>query len=804
MENVAHGLSGTTLEYSGKRIQELVHQACVDANIDEFIQQLPLGYQTIVGVKGDQLSGGQKQRIAIARAIIACPRILVLDEATAALDPEGEKMVQVALDRVSKNRTTIVIAHKLSTIKNADKIVLLNHGQVVEEGSHRELLEKGGAYARLIRAQDLNRQFFDDDTITLNPLQKEQASLVGKDHTDEDNEIKRASSELTQLAQLQPKQQLSLTRCLWSVFQEHKPMRGLLAIGILTCLITGAVYPGLAVAFAKSISVFQYHGNDLISYGTFWALVWFVLALGMCVGMIGMGVSFTLLGILTLRHYRAEYLTILLSQDVSFFNNKSNSSGALTGRLIGQTNQLEGFLSTTLGFMVQIVVNLASCWILSLVVAWKLSLVAIFGSLPIILASGWLRIKVVAKIQHRNVSQYDETARVASEAIGAIKTVSSLSMEKQVCSRFANTLSGPVRRAHRSIVPNMALFALTQSAKLLGSALIFWYGGGLLAYRELNAFQLLLVYNAVTAGGDAAGTLFSKTNSIVKAHEAGSQIMQLRAMKPSINGSKGRPVLERALVGSIDLRDISFRYSTRLQAPVLKNLNLSIRPGQNIALVGPSGSGKSTIFSLLLRFYDVSSGTIYINGEPLTSLSVEDYRAHISVVSQQTILFQGTVRENILFGIKDESKVSEDHLVQVCKDANIHDFILSLPNGYNTQCGGKGLHFSGGQRQRLAIARALVRDPSILLLDEATSALDTESERIVLDALKKAAIGRSTITVAHRLSTIKNADKIHVLVEGIIKETGTHEELLRARGIYWAMCRAQSLSSDALQESTNE
>ncbi|KAL9093995.1 MAG: hypothetical protein Q9165_003665 [Trypethelium subeluteriae] len=418
MQNVAHGLYGTPSDYSGTQAQELVRQACVDANIDDFIRQLPLGYQTMVGDRGSQLSGGQKQRIAIARAIVARPRILILDEATAALDPEGEALVQGALDRVSKNRTTVVIAHKLSTIKNADRIVLLSDGRAVEEGSHADLLDRDGAYARLVRAQDLHRQFsYDDDMSLLEPLQKPQNAPTDMIHAYEDKEANMEPLEpKIPPSQSQQQRKLSLTGCLWVIFNEHKPMRGLLVLGILT---------------------------------------------------------FALLGTLTLRHYRAEYFATLLSQNLGFFDDKWNSPGVLTGRLVAQTNQLEAFLSSTLGPMVQIIVNLASCWIISLVVAWKISLVAIFGSLPVIFASGWLRIKIVAKIQQRNIAQYDEPARLASEAIGAIKTVSSLCMEKQICTRFADALSGPMARARRSLLPNMALFALTQSAKLLGTALIF-------------------------------------------------------------------------------------------------------------------------------------------------------------------------------------------------------------------------------------------------------------------------------------------------------------------------------------------
>ena len=246
---------------------------------------------------------------------------------------------------------------------------------------------------------------------------------------------------------------------------------------------------------------------------------------------------------------------------------------------------------------------------------------------------------------------------------------------------------------------------------------------------------------------------------------------------------------------AIEFRDVSFRYRTRSQSPVLNRLNLQVRQGQNVAIVGSSGSGKSTIIALLERFYDPSSGSILINGMDLSALDVEQYRATLSLVSQETFLYQGSIQENIELGIKDR-QISKEQLVQACRDANIHDFITSLPDGYNTKCGNKGLSLSGGQRQRIAIARALIRNPSILLLDEATSALDSDSERLVQEALRKTAKGRTTITVAHRLSTIKDADWIFVINRGSIVEEGVHGELLKKHGVYWQMCQSQSLSQD--------
>lgn len=245
----------------------------------------------------------------------------------------------------------------------------------------------------------------------------------------------------------------------------------------------------------------------------------------------------------------------------------------------------------------------------------------------------------------------------------------------------------------------------------------------------------------------------------------------------------------------IDFDAIDFHYSQRSKN-VLENLSLSIPPGQFAAFVGPSGCGKSTMISLLERFYDPSSGTITFGNKAITKFSPRVYRSQISLVQQEPALFQGSIRENVAMGIdegEDEGSPTDDQIIEACKQANAWDFIQSLPDGLATPCGSRGLQFSGGQKQRIAIARALIRKPRLLLLDEATSALDTESEKLVQGALEKAAEGRTTIAVAHRLSTIKDADVIFVFGEGNVVETGTHAELLGLRGRYFAMCEAQGL-----------
>lgn len=313
------------------------------------------------------------------------------------------------------------------------------------------------------------------------------------------------------------------------------------------------------------------------------------------------------------------------------------------------------------------------------------------------------------------------------------------------------------------------------------------------ASGEYTIIQFFTIFIAVVFGGQAAAQLFTFTTSLTKTTNNANYLLWLRTIKPSIRitdeNEKRGPSEDNI---SLAARNVEFRYKQRPSIPVLRNISMTIHPNSYIAFVGPSGCGKSTIISLLERFYDPTSGQLTINEEDIASLSPLLYRRQISLVQQNPPLYRGTVRENISIGLDYEP--SDDEILSACEKANAKDFILSLPEGLNTLCGSRGLQLSGGQRQRIAVARALIRNPKLLLLDEATSALDTQSEQIVQEALDRAAVGRGRITVAvaHRLSTIRQADRIFVIEGGRIEEMGSHEELLALRGKYYAMCLAQS------------
>lgn len=490
------------------------------------------------------------------------------------------------------------------------------------------------------------------------------------------------------------------------------------------------------------------------------------------------------------RRVRDRAFRTMLRQDVSFFDKDENTAGALTSFLSTETTHVAGLSGVTLGTILMVTTTLISACVLALAIGWKLSLVCI-ATIPILLGCGFFRFYMLAHFQRRSKTAYASSATFASEAISAIRTVASLTREDDVLEIYKTSLAIQQRKSLISIIKSSALYAASQSLLFLCFALGFWYGGTLIAKHEYGMFQFFLCFMAVVFGAQSAGTIFSFAPDMGKAHQAAHELKALFDMKPTIDtwSEEGERVTE--IDGTLEFRDVHFRYPTRPEQPVLRGLNLTIRPGQYVALVGASGCGKSTTIALLERFYDPLTGGVFVDGKEISTLNINDYRSFIALVSQEPTLYQGTIKENILLGTPEE--VSDEAIEFACREANIHDFIVSLPEGFNTIVGSKGALLSGGQKQRIAIARALIRDPKILLLDEATSALDSESEHVVQAALDKAAKGRTTIAVAHRLSTIQKADVIYVFDQGRIVEQGTHSELMKKNGRYAELVNLQSL-----------
>lgn len=430
--------------------------------------------------------------------------------------------------------------------------------------------------------------------------------------------------------------------------------------------------------------------------------------------------------------------------------------------------------------------NLVGCFIISFVYGWKLALVGACTILPIVIVAGFFRIRLEIRFEKLNAAVFEESSQFATEAVGAFRTCTSLIMEETIINKYNSLLSIHVSKAYKEAWPSTLIFALSDSVEMGCQALIFWYGGRLMGSREYNLVQFFVIYMAIIQGSQAAGTWFSMAPNISEATSGANRILSSRFGDKNTEHEAQTRMPDEGIVG-IEFKDVYFSYKTR-DFPVLNGLNISIKPGQFVALVGATGCGKSTIISLIERFYDSDSGSIFYGSQNINDLNVKAYRSNISLVAQESTLYEGTIRENVAVSV-DASLATEEAIHAACKDAQIHEFVSSLPDGYSTTLGPKGVSLSGGQRQRLALARALLRKPRVLLLDEATSSLDSESEKLVQEAIERAAGEgeRTIIAVAHRLATIQKADVIFVLGSGKVLEQGNHRSLLKARGVYFSM-----------------
>lgn len=527
-----------------------------------------------------------------------------------------------------------------------------------------------------------------------------------------------------------------------------------------------------------------------------------------------------------MKFYRTEVFNNTLRQDMSFFDRPDNSTGALVSRIATEPTSLQELLSMNVALLVVNAVNLISSSALAIAYGWKLGLVLALGVLPVLVAAGYVRIRLEFRFQGDTAVRFARSSGLAAEAVMGIRTVSSLALEHAVIERYEMGLQGIALNAIGELGWKMLFYSISQSLSFLAMALGFWYGGRLVSTGEYSSGQFYVVFMAVVFSGEAAAMFFQYTTSITKARTAINYIFGLRRQLELVDEEldddsnatrhhKGNTssTREKDPAGQgVDVRceAVEFAYPLRPRHRVLRGIDLDVGPGKMVALVGASGCGKSTVISLLERFYDPTAGTVRADGRDVRRLGRRRYRRDVALVQQEPVLYQGSIRDNVGLGGRGDddeaggnqdggkdSQMPESEIVAACQAANIWDFIASLPQGLDTPCGPQGLSLSGGQRQRIAIARALIRRPRLLLLDEATSALDSESEKVVKQALDRAAAGRTTVAVAHRLSTVRDADAIAVFNRGSIAELGTHDELVAQRGLYYQMVLGQSLDREA-------
>lgn len=793
-----------------------IEQAAKEANAFDFISRLPDKFNTMVGERGAQLSGGQKQRIAIARALARNPKILLLDEATSALDTQSESVVQAALDKARTGRTTIVIAHRLSTIRTADTIAAFEKGIVVEQGTHSELMLQKGVYYSLVMQQSGSNNVQgdgtseeDEETEAEEYEENDKSSSVEKlnlkDHFEEPvitgrGSIRRRSSRYKSKRSSSKKKSskkkkkeleeenlpaVPYTR----ILALNKPEWLYVLLGVIAAAVSGGVHPAFAVIFGKIIGAFQERDPERRNKNTLvLSLMFLLLGVITLATYIIQGFMFGKSGeILTMR-LRSLSFKALLQQEIGWYDDQKNAVGVLLTRLATDASQVKGATGSRLGLMTMTVFTLLTAIIIAFVYGWQLTLL-ILACIPFVIAANAANVSSVSGHAAKDQKALEEAGRVSTESVENIRTVASLTREEAFYEKYINSLNGPYRDSLKKAPLYGFTYGIAQSANYFVNAAVFRFGAWLIARCLTNFENVFIVFSSVIFAAMNVGQSASLAPDYGKAKVSAQRIFHLLDRKPQIDSYSEEGEKLSNFEGNIEFRNIHFVYPTRPEVQVLQGLNVKVNKGQTLALVGSSGCGKSTSIQLLERFYDPVEGQVLADGFDTKSLHLQWLRSRLGLVSQEPILFDCSIAENIQYG-DNNRLVSQEEIEEAAKAANIHAFIDKLPEKYNTRVGEKGTQLSGGQKQRIAIARALVRNPAVLLLDEATSALDTESEKIVQKALDNARQGRTCIVIAHRLTTIQNADIIAVIQNGRVVEQGTHSQLLAKEGHYYALVNA--------------
>ncbi|KAF9585320.1 Multidrug resistance protein 1 [Lunasporangiospora selenospora] len=812
-QNIIYGIRKDQPTPTDKEIEDV----CRLSNAHDFISQLPNKYNTMIG--GAVLSGGQKQRIAIARALIKNPRILLLDEATSALDTESERTVQAALDNASTGRSTIVIAHRLSTIMNADMIYVMQKGVVVESGTHRSLLEKGGEYAALVAKQQLKTGGVDEDRPMLVEEQKEAThiKLVNEDAPVLPRErsyrlsriLSRKSSIRSKKADTVTSVDLSMETAeerkerekkelakanapIGRVVHIMKPEIAMAVIGGFMSAVSGAIYPVFAKVFSKMLNILaDTQSPTFTKDSNFYSLMFVVLGL---VSFVATGYSvyaFELIGEKMARRMRGLSFRAIISQEMGFFDDERHTVGALSARLATDAYQMHELVSQLLKTLCSTIAIIIIGLVFAFIANWRLTLI-ILALIPLLGLAQYYEVAALTGFGRKTQKAYEESGRVAGEAIANIRTVAALAKE----SLFEDKYEAVTRQPHKYTLHKAYFasfgYALSQGVAFWAYSIGFYAGyrlqkAGLMEWPQMFDAMFAVVFMAM-----GLGQMATQLPKYVKGKQSAINVFELLDKKTTIDADKDGIELDR-LEGNVSLQKVEFAYPTRPDVKLFKGVSLEIRPSQTVALVGPSGCGKSTIIALLERWYDALGGQVIVDRYEIRDLQLSSLRNHMALVGQEPILFDVSIGDNIRYGIPDGMTADHKRVEAAARAANIHDFVMSLPQGYDTRVGDKGSQLSGGQKQRIAIARALIRNPKVLLLDEATSALDSESEKLVQEALDRAREGRTTIVIAHRLSTIQDADMILVVKDGSIVESGRHYELMSLGGVYSELCKKQNL-----------
>jgi ATP-binding cassette subfamily C protein CydCD len=741
--------------------------AARDANAHEFIAALPQGYQTMIGERGVLLSGGQRQRLAIARALLRDAPILILDEALSSVDAENEAAIQQAIDRLSAGRTTLILAHRLSSVIGADRILVLDHGRVVEAGRHAELIRRDGPYRRLMGAQAEERE----DDLALD--EDRPAAPAAGSSEDVDVSGRSATDAMADAAAA-----IGWGTTLGTLVRIIRPWRRRFAVVVGSGIARVAAFIGVGVLSALAVAA--------VKTGSSFA--WLLILLALAAPLAG------------LLHWLESWLAhdiayrLLAEMRIALFQKLDTLAPAYlvrrrSGDLVALANQdvetIEYFFAHTVApALVAVLVPSAVLAVLA-VAAWPIAL----ALLPFVLYAGLGPVLTRARIDRLGGRARDALGLLGAYVTETIQGLSDLVAFQAVAGRRRGFLAAA--RSYQEVRLDLLRDLSAQTARLeivtgLGGLAVAIVGARLAAEHQLAATTLPLLILLALASFLPISEIAHVARQLADTIASTRRYHAVQQEEPAIADGPLRPPEPRG-GSAIRFERVGFTYPGA-RRPALADIALDIPAGATLALVGPSGAGKTTVASLLLRFWDPGAGRILIDGVDLREFELDHLRRRVSLVSQDTYLFNDTLRANVRLARPDADEAAVRHALD---QAALSEFVAGLPEGLDTRVGERGVQLSGGQRQRVAIARAFLKNAPTLILDEATSHLDAVSEAQVRGALDALMRDRTTIVIAHRLSTVRNADLLAVLDRGRLVETGRHSELLAKNGLYARLIRRQ-------------
>ncbi|KEH21893.1 putative xenobiotic-transporting ATPase [Medicago truncatula] len=887
-DNIAYGRDVT---------MDQIEEAAKIAHAHTFISSLEKGYDTQVGRAGLTLTEEQKIKLSIARAVLLNPSILLLDEVTGGLDFEAERAVQEALDLLMLGRSTIIIARRLSLIKNADYIAVMEEGQLVEMGTHDELLNLNGLYAELLRCEEAAKlpkrmparnfketgtfqiekvssashsfneppsprmtkspslqrisnvshsrpsdvifNFQESPNIESPPPEKMLENGQALDADDKEPSIRRQDSFEMRLPELPKVDIQSVHRQISNGSDPESPISPLLisdpknershsqtfsrphshsddasvtmredreprkrkppslgklielsfaewlyaVLGSIGAAAFGSFNPLLAYVIGLVVAAYyriddQHHLEQEVDK---WCLIIGCMGIVTVIANFLQHFYFGIMGEKMTERVRRMMFSAMLRNEVGWFDDEENSADNLSMRLANDATFARAAFSNRLSIFIQDGAAVIVGLLIGAVLHWRLALVA-FATLPVLCISAVAQKLWLAGFSRGIQEMHRKASLVLEDAVRNIYTVVAFCAGNKVMELYRLQLKKIFKQ---SFLHGMAIgfaFGFSQFLLFACNALLLWYTAICIKNGYVNPSTALREYMVFSFATFALVEPFGLAPYILKRRKSLISVFDIIDREPKIDPDDNTALKPPNVYGSIELKNIDFSYPSRPEVLVLSNFSLKVNGGQTVAVVGVSGSGKSTIISLIERFYDPVAGQVLLDGRDLKLYNLRWLRSHLGLIQQEPIIFSTTIRENIIYA---RHNASEAEMKEAARIANAHHFISSLPHGYDTHVGMRGVDLTPGQKQRIAIARVVLKNAPILLLDEASSSIESESSRVIQEALDTLVMGnKTTVLIAHRAAMMRHVDNIVVLNGGRIVEEGSHDSLVAKNGLY--------------------